>query len=126
MQNTLRTLALALIAGTAACASAPRGQGASADDTAVVFVNRSVHQADVYALPRSGARVRLGTVQAGRTDTLPLVGTTVPTGAVVIAADLLAVSATPTTGELTLNPGDWISVTLPSTANILNVLPVPR
>lgn len=142
MRSATRTLLLALTLGAAACASSQRGATVTTDESggevaadvgdvsrapAIVFVNQSLHQADVYALTRAGSRVRLGTVQSGRTDTLQLNSAALPSGGtVIIAADLLAVRATPTTGEISINPGEWLSVTLPATANILNVLPVPR
>jgi hypothetical protein len=90
----------------------------------IVFSNQSLDQADVYAISSSGGQTRIGTVMAGRTDTLRL-----PAGAVGgdnsanIVARILASSRTPSTGPVTLNPGDRVQVTLGTDERILSVLP---
>ena len=119
---------LPLFGATAACARSARVPSAASRDTAaIIFTNQSLHQADVYAVPQSGARVRIGTVQSGRTDTLTVSGTALPVaGTVTIVADLLAASTSPGTGPVALLPGDRIAVTLPSTMSTLSVLPAPR
>ena len=119
---------LTLFGATAACARSARVSSAARPDTAaVIFTNQSQHQADVYAIPQSGARVRIGTVQSGRTDTLTVSGTALPlAGTVTIVADLLASSTSPRTGPVALLPGERISVTLPATMSTLSVLPAPR
>ena len=83
-------------------------------------------RAAVYAIPRGGTQLRIGTVQPGRTDTLTVRSGSVPPGtSVTLVARLLASRQVPTSGPLTLQPGDRIGVTLPPEANILNVLPAP-
>ena len=124
-RNVHRIGALTLAGALAACARPSRQQAAPATGPAtVVFENRSLHQAAVYAVPRSGAAVRIGTVPAGRTDTLAVDGAALPVGGMTIVADLFAISVSPSTAQLTLVPGDWIAVTLPPTGNTLTVLPV--
>lgn len=128
MRNIHRLVALTLAGGVAACMPGARRQTTSATGpAAIIFTNQSLQQANVYAVPRSGARVRIGTVPAGRTDTLTVDGAAIPPGgAVAIVADLLAVGTSPWTGPLTLFPGDRITVTLPPSANMLTVLPAPK
>jgi hypothetical protein len=120
-------VSLALAAAAAGCARGARpSAGASTDPAVVIFSNQSLQEADVYAVPRSGTRVRIGTVQAGRTDTLTVGGSALAGGAVTIVASLLAVGSAPRTGPVTLLPGDRIAVTLPPSMNSLSVLPAPR
>lgn len=92
----------------------------------VIFVNQSLDQADVYAVLNAGQSQRIGTVFAGRTDTLDVPANIVTAGGTVnIVARLLAHSYAPRTGPLTLNAGDRIRVTLPSNGQSLSVLPAP-
>ena len=123
----LRHLSLALASAslvTGASCSRFMHHGADQPATQVIFVNQSLDQADVFAVMDAGQPIRIGTVFAGRTDTL-----TVPTdvvnrgGNVSIAARLLAHSYVPRTGPLVLSPGQVLQVTLPSNANTLTVLP---
>lgn len=124
MPRTHRFLALVLSAGLAACLPGARRQTPASGPAVIVFDNRSLHQAAVYAVPQSGATVRIGTVPGGRMDTLTVDGAAIPAGGTVrIIADLLAISASPRTGPLTLFPGEHLNVTLPPTANMLTVLP---
>lgn len=123
-QRYPRILAVAVLGAAGACASAPRPAALTPSEPAVViFENQSPYQAAVYAIARGGARVRVGTVQSGRTDTLTLRSSVAGAGGVTLVARLLAVSRVPSTGLITLLPGDRILVTLPSQANILSVLP---
>jgi hypothetical protein len=93
----------------------------------VVFENQSLSEAAVYVVPRGGTQHRIGTVQAGRTDTLRVSTSALGgSGSVTIVARLLAVSRAPSTGPLTLMPGDRIAVTLPPDARLLSVLPINR
>ena len=119
--------ALALALTAAACARTARQEVAPTNAATVIFSNQSLHQADVYAVPQTGTRVRIGTVPGGRTDTLMVEGAALPPGGTLtIVAELLATSASPRTGPLTLLGGDRIAVTLPSATTTLTVLPAPR
>jgi hypothetical protein len=104
----------------AACGPMRRGPAPAR----IIFSNESLDEAAVYAVSSSGSQTRIGTVMSGRTDTLR-----VPTGALGgdnstnIVARILARSRTPSTGRVTLNPGDVVQVTLSSDERILSVLP---
>ena len=105
MSISRRLIPMALVMGlAAACGPLRKGGPAPAR---VIFSNQSLDQADVYAVSSGGAQTRIGTVMAGRTDTLR-----VPSGAMGadystnIVARILARSRTPSTGRFALNPGD--------------------
>ena len=121
----LALVAASLVGAASACRPAQRpGETRPNAPAVVIFENQSLYQAAVYAITSGGLGVRVGTVQPGHTDTLALRGGLVDTGGgVTIVARLLARRGTPSTGTLLLRPGDRIAVTLPSTANILTVLP---
>ena len=125
-QRHFRPLAAAALACAAsACGPlAHRGRGTADQPAVVVFENQSLYEAGVYAVPHGGTAVRVGTVPPGRTDTLTLRGAALPVGGTLsLVARLLADPRTPSTGPLTLQPGEHIAVTLPSQANTLTVLP---
>jgi hypothetical protein len=89
----------------------------------VVFINESLDQADVYAVSSGGESIRMGTVMAGRTETLEVPSQFVSRGSVNISARLLARSAVLRTGTLSISNGDRLQVRLPLSANVLSVLP---
>ena len=90
----------------------------------VIFTNQSLDQADVYAVSSSGAQTRIGTVMPGRTDTLRVrQGAVGGDNQANIVARILARSRTPSSGLVTLSPGDRVQVTLSSDERILSVLP---
>ncbi|HEX6600455.1 MAG TPA: hypothetical protein VF034_14155 [Gemmatimonadaceae bacterium] len=124
----VRHLALALaIAGSFVTASCGRLMHGGQPVAQVIFANESLDQADVYAVLNSGQSQRIGTVFAGRTETLDVpTNITSAGGTVSIVARLLAHSYAPSTGPLTLSPGDRIRITLPATARSLSVLPAPE
>jgi hypothetical protein len=124
----VRHLALALaLAGSFSTTSCGRFMHSGEPTAQVIFANESLDQADVYAVLNSGQSQRIGTVFAGRTDTLDIpTNITSAGGTVSIVARLLAHSYAPSTGPLTLNPGDRIRITLPSTGRSLTVLPAPE
>ena len=112
----------ATVAGAAACGPFHRGSGQP--PALLYFTNESLDQADVYAALPGNQPIRIGTVLAGRTDTL-----TVPAdmaargGNVNILARLLARSAVPTSGPIPIRPGDRLVVRLPVDQRMLVVLP---
>lgn len=124
----LRHLALALaVAGPVSTASCGRFIHNGEPVAQVVFANESLDQADVYAVLNGGQSQRIGTVFAGRTETLDIPrNITSAGGTVSIVARLLAHTYAPSTGPLTLNPGDRIRITLPSNGRSLSVLPAPE
>ena len=128
MSHYPRVAAAVLACAAAACNPLNRGQRAAGSGPAtIVFQNQSLYEAAVYAIPRGGAQRRIGTVQSGRTDTLTVSGgEIVGGGSLALVARLLADPRTPSTGPISLLPGDWIQVTLPPTANTLAVVPITR
>jgi hypothetical protein len=123
----LRHLALALaIAACVTTTSCGRFMQSDQPPAQVIFENQSLDQADVYAVVNAGQSRRIGTVFAGRTDTLDVPMTVITAGGTVsIVARLLAQSFAPRTGPITLAAGDRIHVTLPSNAQSLAVVPAP-
>ncbi len=113
------------LAGVGACGASSRQRAFLSDGRPVViFENQFDGQATVYSVSPGGEGVRIGTVQAGRTDTLAVhVGALDASGSVTIVARLLAKSSSPSSGPLTLLPGDRILVRLPPDARLLSVVP---
>lgn len=124
----VRHLALALaMAGSVGTASCGRFIHTGQPTAQVVFANESLDQADVYAVLNGGQSQRIGTVFAGRTETLDIPTNIINAGGTVsIVARLLAHSYAPSTGPLTINAGDRIRITLPSNGRSLSVLPAPE
>jgi hypothetical protein len=123
VQRPLRrvTILAALMTFALACSPLRRG----GEPVAVIyFDNQSLAQADVFAVAPSGNRVRIGTVFAGRREALRVSASALGGGnSVTIVARLLASSQTPTSGPITLLPGDRLEVRLPPDARTLIVLP---
>jgi hypothetical protein len=93
----------------------------------VVFENQSLDQADVYAVRSAGDRIRIGTVLAGRKESLKIPASVLSgDGSVNIVARILASRRTPpSSGVISLRPGERVAVSLPPQENILTVLPLP-
>ena len=113
--------------GVAACgARRASTSGAATEPAVVVFANESLYEAAVYIVPRGGSQQRIGTVQPGRTDTLRIRASMLAgSGTVAVVARVSGVGRTPSTGGITLLPGDRVSVRLPPDAFTLSVLPAP-
>jgi hypothetical protein len=95
-----------------------------APDPVVIFSNQSADQADVYAVGSSGSPVRIGTVFAGRQDTLRIrLGSVGASNMVNIIARIFASSRAPQSGPVAIAPGDTIEVRLSSDERLLSVLP---
>jgi hypothetical protein len=121
--NRVRLILFAAAAlAAAACGPFHKGQGPP--PAYLIFKNESLDQADVYAVLSGNQPIRIGTVAAGRTDTL-----TVPTEVVTrgenvnVVARLLARSSRPSSGPIPLHPGDRLEVRLPIDQKMLVVLP---
>lgn len=114
-----------VLLAAASCGRFRSGQGDEDDQPTaqIVFTNESLDQADVYAAAPSGETIRMGTVMAGRTETLAIPTGFVTRGSVNIVARLLARSTALRTGQITISSGDRIQVTLPVNGNLLSVLP---
>ena len=94
-----------------------------AEPTTIEFKNESLAQADVFVVVAGTDRRRIGTVFAGRTETLTIPRELAIRGTVNIVARLLARSRMPSTGSLALSPGTRLSVRLPMDEKALYVLP---
>jgi len=107
--------------GAAACAPLHKGKGQP--PAYLYFTNESLDQADVYAVLPGDQPVRIGTVAAGRTDTLTVPPEISSRGNVNVVARLLARSARPSSGPIPLHPGDRLAIRLPIDQKMLVVLP---
>jgi hypothetical protein len=93
-------------------------------ESVVVFRNQSVDQADVYAIGSGGDPIRIGTVFAGRTETLRVPSSiTGASSRVNVVARIFPTGRLVVTGPFTLMPGDSMDVTLTGDQKILSVLP---
>ena len=117
----LGTLTLA----ASACGHFHRGEEVEQLPAVVLFENQSLDQADVYVVRLGADSRRIGTVQAGRTEALEVPRDVLIAGTVNIVARLLARSITPSTGQVSINPGDRLRITLPPDGRQLSVLPAP-
>jgi hypothetical protein len=124
MRHLTRTSVLAGVVALSLIACGPLRRG-DTPDAVVIFRNESLEQADVYAVRSGGSQIRIGTVFPGRRELLRVSSTISSAGASIsIAARILASSQRPTTGPLTLSPGDTVEVTLPASLNTLTLLPM--
>ena len=122
LSRIARRLAPAVLLAAAACASTQKGP--PQPRAVIIFQNQSLDQATVYIVSPSIDFIRLGTVFAGRTETLR-VPTTVNLngGSLNIVARLLARPELPQTGPVTINAGETYRVTLPPDGRLLSFLP---
>jgi hypothetical protein len=125
MYDALRRIGLVVVAAlAAACSSATRTGTAGTDRPAVIlFTNQALDQAAVYAIRSGGDVRRIGTVPSGRTETIVLPRDFVSAGSITIVAVPLASNRAASTGPVTMRPGDRYAVTLPTSENILSLLP---
>lgn len=89
----------------------------------VIFVNESLDQADVYALASGMDARRIGTVMAGRTDTLTVPVDVTTRGTVNIVARIFASNRAASTGQVSVYPGQVYQVRLPQDEKLLSFLP---
>ena len=121
LTNRVRLMMFAVATVVAACA--PFHKGAGQPPAYLYFTNESLDQADVYAVLPGDQPVRIGTVAAGRTDTLTVPPEMSSRGNVNVVARLLARSARPSSGPIAIHPGDRLAVRLPIDQKMLVVLP---
>ena len=122
MTNRLYLIAIAaVVVGAAACGPLRRGSGQP--PAYLYFTNESLDQADVYATLPGNQPIRIGTVFAGRTDTLKVPADMTARGNINVFARLLARSARPSTGPIAIMPGESLQVRLPLDQKLLVVLP---
>jgi len=121
--NRVRLILFAA-AALAAVACGPFQKGQGPPPAYLIFTNESLDQADVYAVLSGNQPIRIGTVAAGRTDTLTVPPEVVTRGENVnVVARLLARSSRPSSGPIPLHPGDRLEVRLPIDQKMLVVLP---
>ena len=114
------------LAGSTACGAGRRGNS-KPQPAYLYFTNDSQDQADVYAVVSGSQQVRLGTVFSNRTETLVVPGDVASRGVnVSVIARLLAKHNVPSSGPLTIHPGDKISIRLPADQRQLVILPGDR
>jgi len=95
----------------------------SQEPATIEFTNESLSQADVFVIASGNDRRRIGTVFAGRTETLTIPRELAIRGSVTIVARLLARSRAPSTGSMAIGPGTRLSIRLPLDEKTLYVLP---
>lgn len=119
------TLAAVILVTMPAACVGTRGASPSGERSMIIFSNESFVEATLYATIGNGGGYRMGTVMAGRTDTLAVPLSMESRGNVVFYADLLARAESPRTPAVSLRPGEWLMVRLPSSLGALQVLPAP-
>jgi hypothetical protein len=121
-RHVLRLAPAILVAVTATCS--PFRRDAGPPPAVLAFANNSLAQADVFIVAQGFGARRIGTVMAGRTDTL-----TVPSdianrgGSVNVVARLLGRSYVPQTGLVSILPGERYDVRLSTDGRFLSFLP---
>lgn len=117
-------LAAVAIAGLGACTRFHHGEIADLGPGYVIFNNESLDQADVYAVGPGGGSVRIGTVMAGRTDTLTVPAEmTAPRVSATIVARMRMRSLVAGTGLVAIYPGALYLVRLPQDEKLLSFVP---
>jgi hypothetical protein len=125
ISRSLRRLAPAVLIIAAAVACGPFRRGPGQPPALLIFTNESLDQANVYAAaPGLGTR-RIGTVMAGRTDTLAVPAELANRANLNIVARLPGRSAAAQTGPVAIRPGEQYRVRLPLDARLLSFLPAP-
>ena len=120
--RALVTLGVGLFA---ACAPYRTGGSAAGDLGAkIYFKNESFDQVAVYAVLGGFQKSRIGTVMAGRTDTLSVAASLVnaPSGLTILVRPL-GRDYTAEVGPINLLPGDALEIGLPPSQRMLVVLP---
>jgi hypothetical protein len=116
---------VALMLPLAACGSIRRSD--TLTDPVVIFHNESLSQADVYVVGSGGEPVRIGTVFAGRHESLRVPYNAIGAAPTInIMARMFASSRVVRTGSFAIGRGERVEVTLPSNEATLTVLPVRR
>ncbi|HKP14550.1 MAG TPA: hypothetical protein VJT85_00730 [Gemmatimonadaceae bacterium] len=121
-----RILALFALAAISACHRARTTSELDPEanePSTIEFKNESLAQADVFISAASVGTRRLGTVFAGRTETLTIPPELAIRGSINVVARLLARTRAPTTGTIAIGPGTHLSIRLPLDEKALYVLP---
>ena len=122
-----RAVALLALAALSAChrsrTTSEIDPDAADEASTIEFRNESLAQADVFISAASVGARRIGTVFAGRTETLTIPRELAARGSINIVARLLARTRTPDSGTIAIGPGTHLSVRLPLDEKALYVLP---
>jgi hypothetical protein len=121
-----RALVLFALVAVSACRSTQTGTAADQavyEPSTIEFRNESLKQADVFVVSSGSGARRIGTVFAGRTESLEIPRDIATRGNINVVARLLASSRAPSTGSLAIGPGTHLSVRLPMDEKSLYVLP---
>ena len=125
-RSASRTARLVVLASAALLGACSRNQVESDPGNvpaAVVFSNESLSQSDLFAVISGSSEARkLGTVFAGRTETLRLPYDMTQRGNMSFVARMLD-GGYVSTGMVSMRPGDTLHVELPVHPNMLMVLP---
>ena len=125
-----RSLLLLTLVALSACARPQTGKDMgniaeqeSAEPMTLEFRNESLAQADVFVSSSGSGARRIGTVFAGRTETLTVPRDIAARGTITVVARLLARTRAPSTGSIAIGPGTRLSIRLPMDERSLHVLP---
>ena len=125
-RSASRTARLVVLASAALLGACSRNQvepDPGNVPAAVVFSNESLSQSDLFAVMSGSSESRkLGTVFAGRTETLRLPYDMAQRGNVSLVARMLD-GGFVSTGMVSIRPGDTVHVELPMSRNMLMFLP---
>jgi hypothetical protein len=123
IRRCLRRLSLAALTLVAVTACGPFRRGAGPPPATLIFTNGSLDQAAVYVIGPGLDFTRIGTVFAGRTDTLTVSAALATRGSLNIVARLLASHDLPQTGPVVIQPGQAYEVRLLPSSSLLSFLP---
>ena len=118
-----RLLVLASAAVLGACSRNQLETDPGNVPAAIIFSNESLSQSDLFAVISGSSESRkLGTVFAGRTETLRLPYEMANRGSISLVARILG-GGILSSGTVSIRPGDTVHVELPLTRNMLVLLP---
>lgn len=127
-QSAVRAAHVFLLAGAAMLGACSRNQPESDaaptnGPAAVIFSNESLTQSDLFAVISGSSESRkLGTVFAGRTETLRVPSDMTQRGGISFVARMLN-GGLLSTGMVSIRPGDTLHVELPLNHSMLMLLP---
>ena len=121
--GALRLLALGSAVVLAGCSHNLPEEDPGNVPAAVIFSNESLNQSDLFAVISGSSESRkLGTVFAGRTETLRVPYDMLQRGNLSLVARMLS-GGVLSSGQVSIRPGDTVRVELPLNQRMLVVLP---
>lgn len=115
-------MSAALLGACATAGSGPQG----GDRTRIVFTNEADESAMLFAVLASGAEVRMGTIEAGVTDTLRVPAVLIAREHVEFVARLRLRGVIQNSGPVAVSNGQWLAMRLQYDGRMLVVLPAQR